>query len=154
VEDIVDALPPTQRPDASELSKSAPAKSKVETFHGLVIPKEPVEPGPEGVFIALRKQTHAHGDAECCMATCAVCVNDVYDDELKAYDEELVKIRSALTSQGVPESEWPARIRPSGPPGPSAKDLTRDAVLNAFEEMERMLAAKKKARAAAASKSS
>ncbi|KAG9311585.1 hypothetical protein JVU11DRAFT_7794 [Chiua virens] len=98
---------------------------------GLVIPKEPLVPR----------------DDECCMSGCAVCVYDLYEEALGAYKESVETLRAALSARHVPEAEWPVHIR-TGENGPTTKDnKSKDAVMDAFEAMERALKVKRDRRA-------
>jgi hypothetical protein len=80
------------------------------------------------------------------MSGCAVCVYDLYEESLRSYKESIATLRTALEARGVPEAEWPADIRAPGAratgSGPS-ESATRNVALDAFEEMERALAAKR-----------
>ncbi len=75
------------------------------------------------------------------MSGCAVCVHDLYQESLEAYDTSVKALRASLAALGIAESEWPARIQPES----TDKGLARkkDIVLSAFEQMELQLAAKR-----------
>ncbi|EIW77365.1 hypothetical protein CONPUDRAFT_168309 [Coniophora puteana RWD-64-598 SS2] len=110
---------------------------------GLEIPDEPRPPA----------------DDECCMSGCAVCVYDLYDDALNEYRERVESLQTALRANGVPEAEWPARIRtapssitspffdaPGGTGGASSSQVQqspqaaqRSASTSAFEALEASL---------------
>ncbi|EKM78410.1 hypothetical protein AGABI1DRAFT_114696 [Agaricus bisporus var. burnettii JB137-S8] len=92
------------------------------TFKGFVVPIQPLPP---------------HSD-ECCMSGCAVCVYDLYEESLEAYNESLDTLRKQLTEMNVPEYEWPKHIQTH-----QLKKST-NVVMNAFEEMERRLKEKHK----------
>ncbi|KAL1659102.1 hypothetical protein GGF50DRAFT_107991 [Schizophyllum commune] len=97
-----------------------------QTFKGYVIPDEPRPPEAD----------------ECCMSGCAVCVYDLYEEALQAYKDSLTSIRAGLVQMGVPESQWPERLREKASKAAKVErpiDISR----NAFEEMERSLAAKR-----------
>ncbi|XP_006455244.1 hypothetical protein AGABI2DRAFT_194881 [Agaricus bisporus var. bisporus H97] len=87
------------------------------TFKGFVVPIQPLPP---------------HSD-ECCMSGCAVCVYDLYEESLEAYNQSLETLRKQLTEMNVPEYEWPTNIQTH-----HTKKST-NVVMNAFEEMERRL---------------
>jgi hypothetical protein len=72
------------------------------------------------------------------MSGCAVCVNDLYEDALTAYNESVTALRASLTSLGVSEDTWPPEIKRK------TRDETpkKSIAFSAFEEMERALAAK------------
>lgn len=67
------------------------------------------------------------------MSGCAVCVYDLYEESLEAYNESLETLRKQLTEMNVPEYEWPKHIQTH-----HTKKST-NVVMNAFEEMERRL---------------
>jgi len=78
------------------------------------------------------------------MSGCAICVYDLYEESLAAYQDEVDALRKTLTGLKFPESEWPAHIRlhkRDAAPGTEAQ--RKEKVLSAFEEMERTLALKK-----------
>lgn len=96
------------------------------------------------------------------MSGCAVCVYDLHEEELEAYETALTTLRTSLVALGVPQAEWPPRVRPAStstltatanahtPSSNSAAAQSQDksrkgAVLSAFEEMERRLAEKHRA---------
>ncbi|KAF8180436.1 hypothetical protein BJ912DRAFT_855169 [Pholiota molesta] len=83
-------------------------------------------------------------DDECCMSGCAVCVYDLYEESLEAYKEAVAALRASLTGLHIPEEEWPAQIRPKDAASDTERGPRKDAILNAFEEMERQLALKHK----------
>jgi hypothetical protein len=56
---ISDTPGPSRPPDAGELPAPAGTKAPVETFHGLVVPEEPEEPGPEGAYITFLLGAHS-----------------------------------------------------------------------------------------------
>lgn len=84
------------------------------------------------------------------MSGCAVCVYDLYEEELPAYKDSVTTLRAALSERQIPESEWPAHIRT----GTATAERSRGAVLDAFEEMERALKEKRDKRAAVEAESS
>ncbi|KAJ8517401.1 hypothetical protein ONZ45_g5408 [Pleurotus djamor] len=99
-------------------------KAPGEMFRGFLIPEKPSPPEPD----------------ECCMSGCAVCVHDLYEESLEAYKESISALRTSLTKLDIPEDEWPQNIRSvqgQATPKPNA------VALNAFEELERSLKAKK-----------
>ncbi|KIJ63801.1 hypothetical protein HYDPIDRAFT_112762 [Hydnomerulius pinastri MD-312] len=119
----------TSKPATPGSSKSA------NTIAGFAIPEEPRPPA----------------DDECCMSGCAICVYDLYEDSLSAYKESVSALRSSLSALSIPESEWPAHIRTTKSaetPAAVTPDKRKDAVLSAFEEMERTLKEKRERRAA------
>ncbi|KAG7086905.1 hypothetical protein E1B28_002823 [Marasmius oreades] len=98
-------------------------------FRGLVIPVKPQEPSSD----------------ECCMSGCAICVYDLYDEALSAYDDAVGKVKTTLRSMNIPESEWPRTLRDTdnGKDSDSRRDGRQDVTLSVFEEMERQLKAQK-----------
>ncbi|KAJ8453468.1 hypothetical protein ONZ45_g19704 [Pleurotus djamor] len=99
-------------------------KAPGQMFRGFLIPEKPSPPEPD----------------ECCMSGCAVCVHDLYEESLEAYKESISALRTSLTKLDIPEDEWPQNIRSvqgQATPKPNA------VALNAFEELERSLKAKK-----------
>jgi len=76
------------------------------------------------------------------MSGCAVCVYDLYEDSLLTYKASLASLRARLETTGVPQSEWPSRIKPA----PNTVQRLSNTSLDAFEAMERALKAKQKGR--------
>ncbi|KAL1695337.1 oxidoreductase-like protein, partial [Schizophyllum commune] len=116
--------PSTQYGEGGGLATQQGAPTQ--TFKGYVIPDEPRPPEAD----------------ECCMSGCAVCVYDLYEEALQAYKDSLTSIRAGLVQMGVPESQWPERLREKASKAAKVErpvDISR----NAFEEMERSLAAKR-----------
>ncbi|KAG6873335.1 hypothetical protein C0995_000194 [Termitomyces sp. Mi166 len=110
-------------PDTGAADINIPQK-RIGTFHGFEIPKEPRPPQ----------------DDECCMSNCAVCVYDLYEESVVDYRKSIADLRIALSARNIPEEEWPQNVR-------SATTMTtpgdrKEAVLSAFEELERALAKK------------
>lgn len=68
------------------------------------------------------------------MSGCAICVYDLYNEALLAYDKDIASLRSALAERGITESEWPSQLQ--------RKEQKKDVVLSAFEQMELELAEK------------
>ncbi|KAF7324491.1 Oxidoreductase-like domain-containing protein [Mycena kentingensis (nom. inval.)] len=101
----------------------AAKRPAVVLFRGMEVPQEPKAPASD----------------ECCMSGCAVCVYDLYEESLTAYRDALAAFRSTLVALGVPQAEWPAATRSDG--GTASKSVVKDA----FEELERALAAKQSA---------
>jgi len=93
-------------------------------FRGFVVPEEPKAPQPD----------------ECCMSGCAVCVHDLYQESLEAYEASIKSLRTSLTTLGVVESEWPVQIQMKN--GKETPERKKDVALSAFEQMELQLAAK------------
>ncbi|KAK7061393.1 hypothetical protein R3P38DRAFT_2829230 [Favolaschia claudopus] len=91
-------------------------------FRGLEIPHEPKPPQSD----------------ECCMSGCAVCVYDLYEESLEAYQQSLAVFRLALQSSGVAEESWPQHTRIK-----NAASSKKTVTLTAFEELEQSLKAKK-----------
>jgi hypothetical protein len=79
------------------------------------------------------------------MSGCAICIYDLYEESLEAYKESLAALRSSLSALSIPESEWPERIRTTAKI--PAVEKGQDAILSAFEEMERQLKEKREHRA-------
>ncbi|KAG6843133.1 hypothetical protein H0H93_002134, partial [Arthromyces matolae] len=114
--------------DAVQVESVGASKKHVDLFHGFEIPKEPEPPR----------------DDECCMSNCAICVYDLYEESLDDYRKSIANIRTQLTARNIPEKEWPRNLRSK----PSAPLIDRkEAVLSAFEEMERALARRRQAEA-------
>ncbi|KAF7324494.1 Oxidoreductase-like domain-containing protein [Mycena kentingensis (nom. inval.)] len=104
----------------------AAKRPAVVLFRGMEVPQEPKAPASD----------------ECCMSGCAVCVYDLYEESLTAYRDALAAFRSTLVALGVPQAEWPATTRSDGGDiRPASKSVVKDA----FEELERALAAKQSA---------
>lgn len=82
--------------------------------------------------------------SECCMSGCAVCIYDLYEDSLFTYKASLASLRAQLKSMGVPQSEWPPRVRSS--PSSHASQRSPNTSLDAFEAMEKALKAKQQGR--------
>lgn len=68
------------------------------------------------------------------MSGCAICVYDLYNEALLAYDKDIASLRSALAKRGIAESGWPSQLQ--------RKEQKKDVVLSAFEQMELELAEK------------
>lgn len=71
------------------------------------------------------------------MSGCAICVHDLYQESLEAYDESVSSLRLSLSALGVPESEWPSNIKTTG--AAAKEERNRDVSMDAFEEMEKAL---------------
>ncbi|GLB38963.1 putative oxidoreductase-like protein, N-terminal [Lyophyllum shimeji] len=123
IDDLASSSSPLATPAVANAVTTAPER-RPETFHGLVIPKEPEPPR----------------DDECCMSNCAVCVYDLYEESLEAYRKAVADLRTKLVALGIPEVEWPKNIRSSTV---KKAENRRDVVQNAFEEMERALKRKR-----------
>ncbi|KAF9039301.1 hypothetical protein BJ165DRAFT_1352071 [Panaeolus papilionaceus] len=108
-----------------------PKVKDVVLFHGLEIPKEPIPPTDEGM------------DSECCMSGCAVCVYDLHEEAVEAYRSAVSSVIAKLTTKGVPSTQWPASLQKHNKPTAKSTESRKEAVLSAFEEMERALALKK-----------
>lgn len=149
------------QPDALAPSR---APTTVKTVAGFVLPEEPRAPEDDGLlnaflFFALLTHTHtflnhfAFGwvSIECCMSGCAVCVYDLYEEALVAYKDSVATLRAALSALDIPEAQWPAHIRSNTRKdiraSPTTTEKSKDAVLGAFEEMERALKEKRDKRA-------
>jgi hypothetical protein len=93
----------------------------------------------------LSEHLRSHNLVECCMSGCAVCVHDLYQESLDDYNASVTAVCASLTDMKVPEEEWPETIRPG-----SEKRMSLPASslsLNAFQEMERALKARREAQA-------
>ncbi|CAA7268846.1 unnamed protein product [Cyclocybe aegerita] len=123
----LDDLAETNPPVPADLQPKKLAKT-TNTFHGFVVPEEPKPPA----------------DDECCMSGCAVCVYDLHEEAVEAYNEAVAALQTSLTSLSIPESKWPAQIRPKGTSSSRSPQQAKGAVLSAFEEMERKLELKRK----------
>ncbi|KAF7971337.1 hypothetical protein HWV62_21436 [Athelia sp. TMB] len=106
-------------PGRGTVVSQTPNTLNVETFRGLVVPKEPKPPESDG---------------------CAICVHDLYQESLDAYYESLASLRTSLGALGIPEAEWPISVRASKT-SPPRTDVSGDA----FAAMERALQAKREA---------
>lgn len=73
------------------------------------------------------------------MSGCSICVHDLYAEALTEYQTSLDALRSALHARGVSETDWPAHIQHNSG---SIKRVV-NPTLSAFEQMEKMLAAKR-----------
>ncbi|PPQ94400.1 hypothetical protein CVT25_002488 [Psilocybe cyanescens] len=107
--------------------KSKQKQKPVQLFHGFVVPEEPKLPA----------------DDECCMSGCAVCVYDLYEESLEAYQEALAQLRANLSGKNIPEYEWPLTIRHKELTSNIGVEKRKETILSAFEEMERNLLLKK-----------
>ncbi|KDR72489.1 hypothetical protein GALMADRAFT_749745 [Galerina marginata CBS 339.88] len=80
------------------------------------------------------------------MSGCAVCVYDLYEESLEAYQNALSSLRTSLTALNIPDYEWPLSVqqkRSKNSTGSrSESEMRKETVLSAFEEMERALALK------------
>ncbi|KAF7303915.1 Oxidoreductase-like domain-containing protein [Mycena indigotica] len=114
---------------SSSSPASIPSKLPPQYFYGLKIPQKPQTPASD----------------ECCMSGCAVCVYDLYDESLANYQEAVASFRDSLRATAVPESEWPIETRGS----PKLVDNGRTVVQDAFDVLERTLAAKRQGTSAA-----
>ncbi|KAF5383030.1 hypothetical protein D9615_004908 [Tricholomella constricta] len=115
---------PEVTPVASKSATVTIPEKRPETFHGIVIPKEP--PPPQ--------------DDECCMSNCAICVYDLYEESLDEYRQSVADVRSSLSAMKIPKTDWPSTIRAKNIQGIASR---KEMVLSAFEEMERALAKKR-----------
>ena len=79
------------------------------------------------------------------MSGCAVCVYDLYEDSLLTYKASLVSLRAQLNSMGIPQSEWPSRVKSSS--NSQVVERPLNPSLDAFEAMEKALKAKQQDRA-------
>ncbi|KAG8216586.1 hypothetical protein J3R82DRAFT_6770 [Butyriboletus roseoflavus] len=155
---------------AAELQPNVPVPARrpttVKTIAGFIVPEEPLTPADDGVLdnfcasLPLFSTTDVFGwvSIECCMSGCGVCVYDLYEEALVAYKDSVATLRAALSALHIPETQWPAHIltgtveETHAPPTTTEK--SKDAVLGAFEEMERALKEKRDKRAAAEAESS
>jgi hypothetical protein len=79
------------------------------------------------------------------MSGCAVCVHDLYQESLEDYNSSVAAVRTSLAAMKVPVEDWPESIRPESE---RQMPLPASAVsLNAFQEMERALKARREAQA-------
>lgn len=92
------------------------------------------------------------------MSGCAVCVYDLYEEALDAYNDSVATLRAALSARHIAETQWPAHIRTATVEethgSTTTTEKSKDAVLGAFEEMERALKEKRDKRAAVEAESS
>ena len=75
-----------------------------------------------------------------------MCVYDLYEESMDAYQDAVLAFCSSLSALKIPRSTWPPSISylqssPSLPPGGSDRQR-KEAVMSAFEELERKLEAK------------
>lgn len=88
------------------------------------------------------------------MSGCAVCVYDLYEESLEAFEEAVEILRKNLVAMNIHEHEWPEHIqtkRKSGLDTQPARPAS--VVMSAFEEMERRLREKQVAQETKAIKS-
>ena len=78
------------------------------------------------------------------MSGCAICVHDLYHESLDACNESISSLRASLSVLSIPEAEWPADIQNNTANKEEEKKGRGNVSLNAFVEMERALALKKK----------
>ena len=78
------------------------------------------------------------------MSGCVVCVYDLHEDSLLTYKASLSSLRTQLKSMGIPQSEWPSRIKSSS--NSQAIQRSSSTSLDAFEAMEKALKAKQHGR--------
>lgn len=136
-----------QHSSLSVINESRVLYEKVEMFHGLVVPQEPKPPESDGEFF-----THSFALSltlrrlvpECCMSGCAICVYDLYEDTLLTYQASLASLRTQLKSMGIPQSEWPSRVKPSL--NSQVVQRPSNTSLDAFEAMEKALKVKQQGR--------
>ncbi|KAJ7484791.1 oxidoreductase-like protein [Mycena galericulata] len=105
-------------PDFAEESGVAATKD-AKYFHGFEIPTRPKEPESD----------------ECCMSGCAVCVYDLYEEDLTAYKVSLEGLRATLAAKGIPEAALPEGVRRREDQGGGS--------ISAFEALEKALADKR-----------
>ncbi|KJA26916.1 hypothetical protein HYPSUDRAFT_122532, partial [Hypholoma sublateritium FD-334 SS-4] len=117
------SLPEVLQPRTASKPKSAAL------FYGFLVPEEPKPPA----------------DDECCMSGCAICVYDLHEESLEAFNEAVTALRGSLTARHIPIAEWPVHIRPKESAAKAGQDSRKGVILSAFEEMERKLALKKAA---------
>ena len=120
-------------------------KGNRRVFRGLVIPERPKPPADDGTFAldVCAFCPHQYILSECCMSGCAVCVYDLYDEARTDYIQAVDKIRADLVRMSVPEHEWPPDIRSNPQDAQSDPAPKATPVLNAFEQLELALKAKK-----------
>jgi hypothetical protein len=126
------ASPPT----TSAIPRSRPALSKVPMFRGFVVPIQPPPPQSDGTSV--RRWLFADvvfTISECCMSGCAICVYDLYEESLAAYNESVGVLRKKLIAMNVPEHQWPEHIQTNR----AQPEKPANVVMSAFEEMERRL---------------
>ncbi|TFK87505.1 hypothetical protein K466DRAFT_548601 [Polyporus arcularius HHB13444] len=124
--EVTDPAPYTSE-EKTQQANSSTGRSKRRIFRGFVVPEAPKPPAED----------------ECCMSGCAVCVYDLYDEAREDYIKAVDHLRSELKKLSVPESEWPADVRPDWKGGQTSPVSRPDVVYNAFEQLERALKAKK-----------
>lgn len=73
------------------------------------------------------------------MSGCAICVHDLYQESIEAYDSSVSTLRASLNALNIPEQTWPAQIQN----GSVKSERKKDPSLSAFEQMELQLAAKR-----------
>ncbi|KAI8318717.1 hypothetical protein GQ54DRAFT_266562 [Martensiomyces pterosporus] len=79
-------------------------------------------------------------DSDCCLSGCEFCVWDLYDDDMREYQEQAQAIRQAFEASGlaVPEQLKPERLRDSIDPTMRAfLDMERDLAIKAQEEKDK-----------------
>ena len=127
-----------------DLQPGSSPRNSAKIFRGFRIPDEPQPPGLDGKkvcsssvppFFKIITKNSIIIYTECCMSGCAICVHDLYQDSIEAYDQAIETLRSSLSSLHIPESDWPVNIRPSS----DHRTRRTNVSLDAFQEMERML---------------
>lgn len=76
------------------------------------------------------------------MSGCAVCVYDLYDEAVGSYRAEIEAVKKRLGEMGVDESSWPVALR-AGESEAAEGKRAGSIVVEAFEQLERELAAKR-----------
>jgi aarF domain-containing kinase len=100
------------------------AAEAVINFRGVAVPIKPSPPGAE----------------DCCMSGCAVCVYDLYADDLRDYRESLTVAREKILNLDPPlkDSEWDTSILGPRPSRESASD-TRTAEERVQQEVDDLI---------------
>lgn len=77
------------------------------------------------------------------MSGCAVCVYDVYEEAVGRFREEVEGVKRRLGEMGVDAGEWPAELRGARDSAAAEGTVAGTIVKDAFEQLERELAAKR-----------
>lgn len=80
------------------------------------------------------------------MSGCTVCVYDLYDEAMEQYREGIERVKVRLREMGVGEGEWPVALGAgeNGREGGQPERVRASVVMDAFEQLERQLAEKRK----------
>ncbi|KAI9475213.1 hypothetical protein LPJ78_005064 [Coemansia sp. RSA 989] len=91
------------------------------------------EPDIDAMMRTLPPKPEPPGREDCCMSGCEYCVWDLYDEDMREYQQHAAAIREALEAKGKPV---PQHLRPE-----SLRDAV-DPSMRAFLDMEREMASR------------